>query len=242
MMSLAPIVLLACAGPAAPPPRPAPAATDPGSIWPIERTQPGPFVYEPQEGDLIFPTRDTLLYTLIYPIARSFHPFHSGVVVRRVTGELALLENGGAGWRVGTLQPLPSRLHHEYEEGKARIWIRKIRAPLTPEQSRALTTFAEGHLGHSFVNFCGLARLALPGRVGPRTYPDQKSWFCSEVVAQALISSGILSPNRVLPQSVTPYELMRDRRGVDLSDKWTGPYVYSPTQGPPPPGPRLARP
>jgi hypothetical protein len=133
-------------------------------------------------------------------------------------------------------------MYHEYENGKARIWVRKIKIPLSREQSRALTAFAEGEFGREFSSVFTLAKLAIPGRPMARSTPDQKTWFCSEIVAQAMVSGGLFPPNRVRPQSVTPYDLMRDRGGVNLSENWSGIFVYSPTQGPPPPGPRFARP
>lgn len=244
MMSLAPLVLLAAA-PASPPSGPAShfvSPYQPGSVWPTQKTQPPPAVYSPQEGDLIFFTKDTKIYTILYPLVRSFHPFHSGIIVRRVTGELAVLEDGGEGHRTATLQPAIDRMAHEYENGKARIWVRKRLNPLTLDQSRALTAFAEGQFGREFSSVGGLAKLAIPGRPMARSYPDQKTWFCSEIVAQAMVSGGLFPANRVRPQSVTPYELMRDRRGVNLSDCWSGIFIYSPTLGPPPPGPFLARP
>ena len=244
MMSLAPLVLLAAA-PASPPPAPvsyfAP-VTEPGSLWPTHRSQPAASVFSPQEGDLIFFTKDTKIYTILYPLVRSFHPFHSGIIVRRVTGELCVLEDGGEGWRTATLQPALDRMHHEYENGKARIWVRKRLTPLTLEQSRALTAFAEGQFGRPFASVGGLAKLAIPGRPMARSYPDQKTWFCSEIVAQAMVSAGLFPANLVRPQSVTPYDLMRDRRGVYLGEYWSGMFIYSPTLSPPPPGPFLARP
>lgn len=248
MTSLVPIVLLAAAPAADPPGRNTPPPPysqnvwEPGTLWPTRSDQPRPHTFEPKEGDLIFFTKDTLLYALIYPLARTFHPFHSGIVVRRVTGELAVLEDGAENWRAGTLQPLPDRLHHEYENGKARIWVRKITTPLTLEQSRALTAFAEGQIGRPFCSVGRLARMTIPGRPAPRSYPDQPTWFCSEIVAQAMLSAGLFPPDRVRPERVTPYELMRDRKGVNLTPYWSGVFVYSPTQGPPPPGPRFARP
>jgi hypothetical protein len=244
MMSLAPLVLLAAA-PASPPPAPASyfaPVTEPGSLWPTHSSQPRPAVFSPQEGDLIFFTKDTKIYTLLYPLVRSFHPFHSGIIVRRVTGELAVLEDGGEGHRTATLQPALDRMHHEYENGIARIWVRKRLTPLTLEQSRALTAFAEGQFGREFASVGGLMKLAIPGRPMARSYPEQKTWFCSEIVAQAMVSGGLFPANRVRPQSVTPYDLMRDRRGVYLGDYWSGMFIYSPTLSPPPPGPRLARP
>ena len=244
MMSLAPLLLLAAA-PASPPPGPmsyfAP-TTEPGSLWPTHGSQPPPSVYSPQEGDLLFFTKDTKLYTILYPLVRSFHPFHSGIVVRRVTGELAVLEDGGEGHRTATLQPVLYRMYNEYQSGKARIWVRKRLTPLTLEQSRALTAFAEGQFGREFASVGGLVKLAIPGRPMARSYPDQKTWFCSEIVAQAMVSGGLFPADRVRPQSVTPYDLMRDRRGVYLGEYWSGMFIYSPTLSPPPPGPRLARP
>lgn len=244
MMSLAPLLLLAAA-PASPPP---PASVyhapvyEPGVLWPTEPTQPPPATFVPQEGDLIFFTKDTKIYTILYPLVRSFHPFHSGIVVRRITGDLAVLEDGGEGHRTATLQPVITRMYNEFEHGKARVWVRKLKTPVTREQSRALTAFAEGQFGREFSSTFTLVKLAVPFRPLPRSTPDQKTWFCSEIVAQAMVSGGLFPANRVRPQAVTPYELMRDRKGVDLSEVWSGIFVYSPTQGPPPPGPRLARP
>jgi hypothetical protein len=244
MMPLAPLVLLAAA-PASPPPQPmsyyAP-TTQPGSLWPTHHSQPPAAVFAPQEGDLIFFTKDTKIYTILYPLVRSFHPFHSGIIVRRVTGELAVLEDGGEGHRTATLQPALDRMQNEYQNGKARIWVRKRLTPLTLEQSRALTAFAEGQFGRTFASTGALAKLAIPGRPMARSYPDQPTWFCSEIVAQAMVSAALFPADRVRPQAVTPYDLMRDRRGVYLGDFWSGMFIYSPTLSPPPPGPWLARP
>jgi hypothetical protein len=213
-----------------------------GTLWPTRVDQTGPIPYTPREGDLVFYSKVNRLYTIIYPLARSFHPWHSSIVVRRVTGELAILEDGAIYHHEATLQPLPDRLLVEFKTGSpARIWVRRRLVDLTLEQSRALTAFAEAQLGRPFSSNLRLVGMAVPGRPQARSTPDQKSWLCSEIVAQAIASAGLFPADAIHPQALTPRDMLRDHR-VNLSDYWSGICVFSPTTAEPPPGPRFARP
>lgn len=213
-----------------------------GTLWRAYHEEKGPIPFLPQEGDLILFSSIQIKYTISYPMVRSFHPWHSGVVVRRSSGELAFFEDGGQSNEFATLRPLEERLTSAYRKAKKeRIWIRKIRRPLTPEESCRLTAFAEGVWNRPFSKNRRLAIMLLPGRPLAQTSPNQDNWFCSEIVAQALVSAGIIDSEGVRPQALTPRDLLRDKR-VDLSFDWSPIYIFSPDSNPPPPGPPLARP
>jgi hypothetical protein len=213
-----------------------------GTLWLAYHPEAAPVPFTPREADIIFFTSITPLFNIEYPLARSWHPYHSALVVRRATGELMILENGGQGIKFSTFRRIPERIQSDFEKHRGeRIWVRRNLRPLTTEQSQRLTAFAEAAQARPFSPDRRMAMLILPGRPLPRTTPDQDNWFCSEIVLEALISAGLVSSRGVRPQSLTPHELLRDCR-IDLSYRWSPIYIFSPDENPPPRGAPLARP
>jgi hypothetical protein len=180
-------------------------------------------------------------------MALAFDPNGSGIVFARPDGSLAVLEAGPNDTRwVATLDLLP-HLQEYAEEGK--VWIRKRRVPLTPEQSRKLTAFALAQDGKRFA----LVRLA--GQLTPfrsrgplRTFflgkprGDRKSYFCSELVCEACVAAGLLDPKRTRPSATYPRDLFFGRshnpfidRHLDVNACWHPParWTSAPAGGEP---------
>ncbi|HEY8504387.1 MAG TPA: hypothetical protein VIL46_07370, partial [Gemmataceae bacterium] len=87
-----------------------------GYLWPVCRNDPRriapgsePVPYRPAEGDLAFYSARLPSYRLLYALARSGPPYHVAVVVRRCSGELALLEVGTDVATTTSFLPFPVR-------------------------------------------------------------------------------------------------------------------------------------
>lgn len=168
--------------------------------------------YEPCEGDLLFFQARNLLENVLYALACAGGPTHCGIVVHRQDGSLGLLEAPGLRYPV-MLSDVSSRMH--YYDGK--IFVRRRCVPLTPEQSAALTAFACAQEGKRF-DVVGLLRPAfgLPTR-GP-CVPccctckelNQDRWFCSELLAAALVKAGLYDPCKIRPNFTDPEDLMNE--------------------------------
>src|SRR5262249_58158506 len=99
----------------------------------------------------------------------------------------------------------PDRLPHlrEYAE-EGRVWIRRRKVPLTPEQSQQLTDFATRQDGKWFaLPRLGVQLTPFRSRGPVRTYfmgkpqgGDRKSYFCSELVCEACVAAGLLDAKR----------------------------------------------
>jgi hypothetical protein len=211
-----------------------------GTLWARDGSWGGE-PYTPHEGDIILIATITPIFTLTFPLAFSWHPWHSAVIVRRTTGDLAMLECGGDHHGYAALRPPGERLPDQFTKPyyRPRVWVRRIKHPLTLEQSRELTTFAETQAYKPFTTNPHLAMFIIPGRPLPRSSPDRKVWFCSEMVTEALVCSGLVTPAQApRPEALAPRDLFLDIR-IDLSSCWEAPLVYSATDQPPPPGPPL---
>lgn len=183
--------------------------------------------YYPQPGDIFLATDHLFLAKISHRIGLTAAPQHSGVVVRRRDGRIALLEGGPFNSLHCRLLDLEPHLA-EYTE-KERVWIRQRKVPLTCEQSWRLTVFAEMVDGNCFA-VGRLLRQATPLRArGPiRTHflgkphaahfePDgsragiRKSYYCSELVTEALVAAGVLDPETARPSATYPRDLFFGR-------------------------------
>jgi hypothetical protein len=212
-----------------------------GTLWARDGSW-GGVPYFPSEGDLYLFDLVIPSYVILYPLAHSWFPWHSALVVRRTTGDLALFEVGGDDHNYAVLRPPGERLPTSMAKKATRqqVWVRRIKQPLTLEQSRELMTFAETQAYKPFVFRPQLALLALPGKPMPKSSPENPRWFCSAMVVEGLIVAGLLSHDQApRPEVLTPRDLFVDKH-LDLSARWEAPVLYSPTDQPPPPGPPLA--
>ena len=169
--------------------------------------------YLPQPGDIMLRLDHSKFWRVTHYMALAFDPNGSAIVFARPDGSLAILEAGpnDCMW-VRTLDALP---HLKEYADIGRVWIRRRRVPLTPEQSCRLTEFALAQDGKRFA----LLRLGVqltPFRTrGPlRTYVmgcphggDRRSYFCSELVSEACVAAGLLDPARTRPSATYPRDL-----------------------------------
>jgi hypothetical protein len=186
-------------------------------------------VYEPHEGDLLFFTDRSPFWRLAYLLAYSGPPYHVGIVVRLPDGRLATLEAGPYDSRFVYLIDLLPRLRTH----NGIVWVRRLREPLTPEQSARLTDFACEQAGKRFA----LLRIALAvtplrshGPVRSRLFGsaciDRRKWFCSELVLAAAATIGLIDPHVIPPNTVYPRDMFRDQPH-NLSDRWEKPLLWT---------------
>lgn len=137
-----PIVSMACLGSTPKPPPPMPAGSylyQPAFCIDDVLRAPAE-AYVPQPGDIMLRLDGNLFWRVTHYMAGAFDPNGSAIVFAQPDGSLALLEAGpnDCMW-IKTPAMLP-HLGEYAAEGK--VWIRKRKVPLTPEQSACLTAFA----------------------------------------------------------------------------------------------------
>ena len=172
--------------------------------------------YCPQPGDLFLCTGREMWAKLGHWAAGTGAPQHSGIVVLRPDGTLGLLEGGPHNTlHCRVLDALPQL--ESYAEIE-RVWIRRRRVPLTPEQCARLTAFALATDGKRFAFFRMLGQLTpLRSRGSWRTqyvggpHGDRRTYFCSELVTEACVAAGLLDPATTRPSAMYPRDLFFGR-------------------------------
>lgn len=190
----------------------------------------GAQVYCPQEGDLIVFTYRNPLYRLAYNVAGTGPPYHCGIVVRMPNGELATLEAASGYDYVVYLLPLPHRL----PAYKGSIWVRRVKQPLTADESTRLTDFAIAQTGKGFAFGRLFLATATPFRPrGPWRYRlfgetclNRERWFCSELTIAAAVTAGRADPATVRANGIYPRDILLDAP-VDLSGSWEKPLLWT---------------
>ena len=90
---------------------------------------------------------------------------HSGIIFARPDGEWRLIEAGPFNEMVvRVLDPYQHMSNHVARGTK--VWVRRRRVPLTPEQSAQLSAFALSHEGKPFAAFSARAQLRQPRSAG----------------------------------------------------------------------------
>jgi hypothetical protein len=191
--------------------------------------------YIPQPGDIMLRLDHSKFWRVTHYMALAFDPNGSAIVFARPDGSMAILEAGPMDtlW-CRTLKVAP---HLQEYADIGRVWIRRRKIPLTPEQSTCLTEFALKQDGKRFA----LQRLGLqltPFRTrGPlRTryvgtpHHDRFCWFCSELVCEACVAAGILDPETTRPSATYPHDLFYGRsynpyidHHLDMNSAWYPP-------------------
>ncbi len=168
--------------------------------------------YMPRPGDIMLATDKNFFWKITHDLAFAFEPHGSAIFFTKSDGSLAILEAGPNDTMfIRNLDAIPHLVEYA---NKGPVWIRKRRVPLTEEQSCQLTAFAERQNGKWFA----LQRLGLqltPFRTrGPvRTYfmgkphGDRISYFCSELVTEAMVASGLLDREIARPSATYPHDL-----------------------------------
>jgi hypothetical protein len=191
-----------------------PAICTVGHLAPMERDS-ARSGYTPNAGDLVFFDEFNKFHHLVYKVAGTGGPTHVGMVVARNDGSLALFDITGStvAFAKVSVTEMGPRLHNF----SGMILVRRLKQPLTEEQSRDLTNFAYAQAGKRFA----MLRVILQGtpfnaRTGLRhalfghTYLDRHRWFCSEIVVAGCSTAGVLDGNAIAGNAVFPRDLAYD--------------------------------
>lgn len=198
--------------------------------------------HELGEGDIVFfQTKDTT-WQSVFAAFGSPGTTHIGLVARQEDGELGLLHALDPHFKV---KPTP-RLRRGVTAGQVcwtpdvvdylseydgRVFIRPYRGPFPANASRRLTEWAKRQIGKPYgIHKLGLPPIGLPVQswfhlAGPAQVEDD-SWFCSELVASALVVTRHLSPWHVRPVRTDPEDLFSDR-WINLQPAWEPPLIWS---------------
>ena len=197
--------------------------------------------YVPQPGDIFLASDQTLWSKVGHWWVGSPGVQHSGILFARRDGCVALLQAGPFNsLKIEVLDPVAHMREH-VEKGD-RVWVRRRRVPLTPEQSAALTAFAEKEEGKRFALWRMLAQATPLCTRGPlRTYflgkvhgPDRVSYWCSEMVMEACVYAGLRDAADTRPAATYPHDLFFGRSEIPFLDEhlclddWRPPARWTP--------------
>jgi hypothetical protein len=185
--------------------------------------------YFPREGDILIFTYCNGFSRLLYELAGTGPPYHAGIVVRLPDGRLATLEAGPTdNWRVYLLT-LPTRL----PAYQGRIWVRRIKTPLNPEESARLTDFATNQTDKGFAFgrlLLGVTLMRPRGELGVelfgQTSLDRDEWFCSELVVAASVAAGRMDKQKIPANGVYPRDLFLDEP-ISFNSTWELPLLWA---------------
>ncbi len=198
---------------------------------PASTLRPAPAVYEPRPGDIVLYDDFNKLFHFLFKLAKTDAPTHVAIVVARPDGTPALLDLTGP--KTISAKVVILDVDTRLKSYPGVIMVRRIRQPLTPEQSQDLTRFAQTESGKSFA----LPRVMLQGtpfcpRVGLRrelfgkTYLTRDRWFCSELVVAACASARLLDPRAVRANATYPRDLAYDET-INLSSLYHPPMWWT---------------
>ncbi|HVS36749.1 MAG TPA: hypothetical protein VMS17_14405 [Gemmataceae bacterium] len=201
--------------------------------------------YCPQPGDIFLASDGALWSKVGHWWVGSQGVQHSGIMFLRPDGRMALLQAGPFNSvKIECLDPV-AHLREHCEKGD-RVWIRRRCTPLTPEQSAALTAFAEKQEGKRFATWRMLAQATKLCTRGPlRTYflgkvhgPDRVSYWCSEMVMESCVYAGLRDAEDTRPTATYPRDLFFGHSKIPFLDEhlrlddWHPPARWTPERLP----------
>ena len=186
--------------------------------------------YYPQPGDIILYDEDNRLYHAVFKLVGTNAPTHTAMVIARSDGTPGLLDIMGG--MVMTLKVAIIDVMPRLTEYPGAVMVRRLRKPLTPEQSRNMTCFAQSQVGKGFalgrVLMFATPLNPLPGNRPRCSYSsdfNRKRWYCSEMVVAAGIMAQIFDPCIHRPHGTRPRDLAYDET-MDLSDRYLPPATW----------------
>jgi hypothetical protein len=169
--------------------------------------------YEPQPGDICFAVNNHIVSRIGHHLSGAHMPNHSMLVFAGPDGNTEIIEAGPhSKLTIGVFEAVDYL--HSYECEGSRVWVRRRKTPLTPEQSGCLTEICL-HLSEKRFASLRLTGQLTPLRVraplrtawlGKIDY-DKRSYFCSELVLNCLASAGVIDPDPLRPAATYPSDL-----------------------------------
>lgn len=169
--------------------------------------------YDLQPGDICFAVNNHTFSKIGHHLSGAGLPNHSMIVFERADGGMAIVEAGThSELRIGVIDAIE---HLEsYENEGSRVWVRRRKTPLTPEQSACLTSFCTNLDERRFASL-RLAGQLTPFRArGPvrtafvgKCNFDRSNYFCSELVLNSLAAAGVLDADVLRPSATFPSDL-----------------------------------
>jgi hypothetical protein len=202
--------------------------------------------YCPQPGDIVLSTDRLFFWKVMFNLALTGHPHHSGIVVALPDGKLRVLESGPYDTTHVAILDWHPHLCRYQKDGA--VWIRRRRTPLTPEQSAKLTAWAQAqnHKRFALVRLAG--QLTLLRSRGPlRTWfaggphGERSSYFCSELLMESCVAAGLVDSHNVRPAATYPRDVFFDasvnlfnNTHLNLSADWYPPARWTSSPCPQP--------
>ena len=154
--------------------------------------------YVPQPGDIFLATDESFWLRLGHAAVGGAGVHHSGFIFARPDGSLGLIEAGPFNELVTRVLDPYQHMYNHVSRG-TRVWVRRRRVPLTPEQSARLTAFAGVQEGKPFALARGLSFMTPFSRRGVlrtpfvgRVHGDRPRFFCSELVVESFVAAGLM--------------------------------------------------
>lgn len=169
--------------------------------------------YELQPGDIVLSADGSKFWLRMHQLAGTSHPTHSMIAFAMPDGRVALCEGGPHDTaKCRLLEAIPHMASYEKE---GRVWVRRRKCPLTPMQSARLTEFCLAVNCRDFamkrllvqltpLRTRGPIRTAFVGR--PQGL-ERESFFCSELVCEALVYAGLLDARTTRPSATFPRDI-----------------------------------
>lgn len=181
--------------------------------------------YDPQPGDIFLATDASFWLRLGHAAVGGAGVHHSGLIFARPDGSLGLIEAGPFNELVvRVLDPYQHMANHV--AAGTRVWVRRRRVPLTPEQSTCLTAFCSAHEGKPFALLRGLSFMSPFSRRGVLRTPfvahvhgDRARYFCSELVVESLVAAGLMDRATARPAATLPRDLFFGHAGNPYLDR-----------------------
>ena len=191
-------------------------------------TAPPAAPYQPRPGDIVLYDDFNKFYKVVFKLANTAAPSHVAMVIARPDGTPALLELTGP-WMI-TARVAVIDIEPRLKNYPGVVLVRRIREPLTPEQSHALTQFAEREKGKGFA----LGRVVLQATpFCPRrqelfatTHSTRLRWFCSEMVVAACTTAKLFDTKTCCANATYPRDLAFDET-INLSALYHPPVYWS---------------
>jgi hypothetical protein len=197
--------------------------------------------YTPQPGDIMLTTDKNPFFEVMFRLAFTGHPHHSGIVAARSDGRIAVLESGPHDTlHVEFLDAIP---HLRSYEEKGQVWMRRRRTPLTAEQCAKLTAWSErqDHRWFAGLRLCGqLTPFRCRGPVrtqfvgGP--HGERNSYFCCELLMESCVAADLVDPVNTRPAAMYPSDVFYDKsrnpwvdKHMNLAADWYPPQRWSST-------------